>query len=133
MDDRERMTFLGDGHTAYRVTWEDGTQSLLSRPQLQELDPYHEKHIVRLERFGEAQWTFQAGDSVLTGIDEQGTVVTLAVIEGAQQVDIGHETTSFGRSDESPADGTTMVTRIRELADRVRDLFSRSQDRGMDL
>lgn len=41
--------------------------------------------------------------------------------------------TTFGQSDESSAEGATVVTRIRELADRVRDWFSRSQDRGMDL
>jgi hypothetical protein len=41
--------------------------------------------------------------------------------------------TTVGQSDESPTDGTTVVTRIRELADRVREWFNRSRDRGMDL
>jgi hypothetical protein len=40
---------------------------------------------------------------------------------------------TFGQSDERPAEGATVVTRIRNLADRVRVWFSRSQDRGIDL
>jgi hypothetical protein len=46
-----------------------------------------------------------------------------------------HEVPAFGRSAARVVEGAAMVTRIRELVDRVRDWFSRSQDRdrGMDL
>jgi hypothetical protein len=46
-----------------------------------------------------------------------------------------HEVPAFGRSAARAGEGAAMVTRIRELADRVRDWFSRSQDqdRGMEL
>jgi hypothetical protein len=135
MDDQASGAPLRE--TMYRVTWEDGTHSLYSRPQLRELDPYRDQHIVKLERFDDAQWTFQAGDSVLTGRDDQWRSVTLAVIEGTQQVDIGHtisqETTSFSRSNDNAGEGSAMSTRPHELADRVRDLFSRSRGRGIDL
>jgi hypothetical protein len=43
------------------------------------------------------------------------------------------EVTTVGPSDESPTEGATVVARIRELADQVREWFSRSQDREMDL
>jgi hypothetical protein len=123
------MTSDRDAGLLYRVIWADGQQDFLAPQQLASED-FTRAEL--LERFQQARWDVRGQATVLSGLDRQGIRVTLAVVEGAHTRDFAPEATTLGRSDESPSEGAGVVTRIRELADRVRDLFSRSHDRGME-
>jgi hypothetical protein len=137
--DRDQTTDLG---TLYRVTWEDGQTNLFAAADLDDVDL---REAVAVERFDQTRWIERAGDTVLTGVDVHGCEQTLSVIEGTHEVDLSldedvsgespsRETTTFGQSDESPGEGNTLVSRLEEVADKVRDLFSRfrHRDQGME-
>jgi len=115
----------------YRVTWDDGQQNLIPPSQLSEED---RMQAMMLERFERAQWQVRGPDTVLVGLNDRGSWETLTVVEGTHTEDVERGMTTFGQSDESPGEGGTVVSRLEELADKIRDFFSRarSRDRGMD-
>jgi hypothetical protein len=116
-----------------------------------------EHRIIAAEAFRDARFEAHYGWWMLTGLDAEGRRVdlgdttepelqTLALSPTvARQLEFplgtmrdtsevlshGSETT-FGRSDESPGEGNTVGSRLEEVADKVRDLFSRWRNRQHD-
>ncbi|MDQ3830552.1 MAG: hypothetical protein M3361_14865 [Candidatus Tectomicrobia bacterium] len=144
--------------TVYRVTYADGLTTFLRvgeynrevrENHLPERLPGHRLVETETQQFDSARWEQdRAGFWVLTGVSAAGNRLILAdatndetlllpLIPGMEETspDRPREMTTWGRSDESPGEGNTVVSRLGELADKVRDPFSRyrNRDRGIGM
>jgi hypothetical protein len=148
MDEARQSESFG---TIYRVIYAQGLRAFYTefdyqREARDSHDPARlpEHRIMRADAFHDARFEAHYGGWwMLTGVNAEGRRVDLAdtgepelatlALSPAIARQVGRETTTFGQSDESPGEGSTMVTRLRELSDKVRDLFnqSRQRDHGM--
>ena len=122
--------------TVFRLRWDDGVQSLLGPEHLSAVDV---TTAASIEKFTDARWIDRAGDTVLEGLDLHGKLVTLSVIEGTYQMDLdGDPEDAPEESGQATREASTpsslLVTRVRELAERMQGWFhSRDRDQGMGL
>jgi len=121
--------------TVFRLSWDDGVQSLLGPQHLNEVDV---TTAATIEKFTDARWIERAGDTVLEGLDLHGKLVTLSVIEGTYEIDLDGNPVdpseeSVQATRDAPTPNNLLVTRVRELAERVQGWFhSSARDQGME-